>query len=133
MAPVLPSALISTFTRPFPGHLSSGLGTLDASSSPADIAQALVDRCEAALRTMQENMPKGAGGSGAWLIRRCEAHVWSEGGRRGMRGLGRDEAVLLFGMSLFASTIIVVHSSCGCRACHAHPTAQAHRDVDRAD
>jgi hypothetical protein len=118
MAPVLPNGIL-TLMHPNPGHLSSGLGGLDdlvPNASPDDIARALVQRCESALKLMQERMPQvygehGKPGGSGWVLRRCEAHVYTT---QGPRSFGRDEAVLLFGMYRF-----LVHSpqgqDSGCR------------------
>ena len=102
MAPILPNAVISAFTRPHPGHLASGIGGLDATSSPEEIVRALVQQCETAVRAIQETMLASDMPEEAWVMRRCEALVWLQDRRR---TFGRDEGVLLFGTSLLQDRI----------------------------
>lgn len=103
MAPILNNGIITLFRQPNPGHLSSGMGQLDhlpRNATPEQIANALVQRCESALKVMQAAMPEAYSGKGEtgdrWVMRRCEAHVWTSR-VSGRKAFGRDEAVLQFG------------------------------------
>ena len=104
MAPILNNGIITLFRQPNPGHLSSGMSQLEhlpRNATPEQIAKALVQRCESALKVMQAAMPEIYSGKGEtgdqWVMRRCEAHVWTSR-VSGRKAFGRDEAVLLFGM-----------------------------------